>query len=403
MLFIYNIGIYCYVVLIHAYSLYNSKGKLWLKGRKESQSHKFPAKKRKRILFHCASVGEFEQALPIIEKVTSEYEIVVSFFSVSGFQYATKKHPDLTITYLPFDFKSNMVHFISKVDPDLVVIVKYEFWHHFIDQLADKKIPIMLVCGIFRSNQYFFKNYGVFFRKILEKFKYLLLQNEESKRLLDEIDIKNSHVLGDTRFDRVTSLKNTAFSDATIEAFIEKKPVFIGGSVWDSDEKALLQIITKLPKDYKIILAPHEIKHYDVKFLNEEVCFYSSPQNINARIMILDTMGILSKIYRYADLTYVGGGYGAGLHNILEPAVYGNPVFIGKNFSKFHEAVSLHNLGLAVDSSKMNDTSSFIEKWLNSEEFKQKLRQKIEYFFTQNSNVADKIAVLVSRALNEKK
>lgn len=403
MLYLYNIGISVYVALIHIFSLFNSKAKRWLQGRKGSRDNEFPAKKGKRILFHCASVGEFEQALPVIEKVDSESDIMVSFFSVSGYEYAKKKHPSLKICYLPFDFKSDILRFINASNPDLVVVVKYEFWHHFIHQLAQKKVPIILICGIFRKNQIFFKSYGDFFRTLLRKFNYLLLQNEESKALLNEIGISKSEVLGDTRFDRVISLKAQPFSDKLIEIFIDNKPVFMGGSVWDSDEKSLLQIIHKLPKNYKIILAPHEIKHYNVTFLNDEVCYYSNPKNLQARILILDTMGILSKVYRYADLTYVGGGYGAGLHNILEPAVYGNPVFIGKNFSKFQEAVTLNKLGIAVNTSNVSETKTFIEKWLGSEEFKKAIRSQIEGFFAQNSNVADKIAVYIKEALNEKK
>ncbi len=383
--------------------MWDEKARKWIQGRKATASY-VSDHKQKTIWFHCASVGEFEQALPLISLCKVRYPespILTTFYSPSGYEYAQKKYPTLGIAYLPLDTKSGMQNFISMVNPKMVFIIKYEFWYHLLNQLHQREIPLFLVAGIFRKEQLFFKGIiGALHRKMLGFFSYLLVQNEQSKLLLSEIGVQHVSVAGDTRFDRVAENKEVDFADAIIEKFVTTEKVFVAGSVWNSDIPVLKSIIASLPKDWKVLIAPHEVKHFDTNWIAEPLNSYQSPNELSARIFLLDTVGILSKVYRYANFVYVGGGFGKGIHNILEPAIFLKPVLIGPNFKKFQEAVDLVGQGCAFVVNTEN-SAFLIENELFDKIKRAQLEIKMNAYMSANTNLSEKIMVYVSRYLDK--
>ncbi len=324
-------------------SAVHSKAKKWIQGRKEKLPeiplHTTP------FLFHCASYGEFEQALPLIQKIettNTNAHIVVSFFSPSGYEIVKKKYPQYTLVYLPLDTKKNAKIFLDAIHASAVFFIKYEFWHHIIYEIKQRNIPCYLVSGVFRKTQLFFKPWGAFYRNILKNYTQLFVQDELSKKLLNEIQVANVVVTGDTRFDRVTSLSKQQFEDAIIEEFIKNKKVFIAGSVWNSDNTILQTFYTNLPNDWVLIIAPHQLHEYSSDWCKNNCTYYTQyTHKNNNSVLILDTLGMLSKVYRYANLSYIGGGFGKGIHNILESICYYAPTCFGPNYKKFNEANEL--------------------------------------------------------------
>ena len=357
MKFLYNFVVFITSLLLPIIALFNKKIKLFVHGRNETFSKISELKNSKTIWFHAASLGEFEQARPIIEEIKEKYpsyKVLVTFFSPSGYEIRKNYNLADVICYLPLDSKSNARKFIKEVNPALAVFIKYEFWPNLLNELKLKEIPTILVSGILREKQLFFKSYGGFMKKSLEAFHHFFVQDENSKNLLNSINFKNVTVAGDTRFDRVSKILEQDNSLDFINQFKNNTYTIVAGSTWPEGEELLVDYINNTAsEDEKFIIAPHNIKQEAIlelqKSINKKTVLYSQPRHdLNLKeyqVFIIDTIGILTKIYAAADVAYVGGGLKTGLHNILEPATFGIPVVIGNKYDKFKEAVDLVKIG----------------------------------------------------------
>ncbi|MFD0939340.1 3-deoxy-D-manno-octulosonic acid transferase [Pedobacter boryungensis] len=357
MLWIYNIGVVIYGLLLRLASLFNAKAKLFVIGRKNifNKIQQTINPNDKPIWFHFASLGEFEQGRPVLEKLKTNnpsQKIVITFFSPSGYEIR-KNYALADVFYLPLDTKDNAERFIKVVNPKFAVFTKYEFWYHYFNELNKKQIPLYLISGIFRPNQVFFKWYGSFYRGILKFVTHFFLQNEESVSLLKSLGIDNVSLSGDTRFDRVYENAQHPKRLELIEQFCRTDNVFIAGSTWLPDEKLLVSLTERYP-DWKFIIAPHEIgaSHIEeIEKLFPEAVKFSNLQtstfNPQPSILIIDNIGILSSLYQFASVAYIGGGFGAGIHNTLEAAAFGLPVIFGPKYHKFQEAKDLIAIGAA--------------------------------------------------------
>lgn len=348
---LYRLAIICYQLFIHFAALFHPKAKLWVDGRKniDQKLREKKLNEEKIIWIHCASLGEFEQGRPLIEQLKKErptYKILLTFYSPSG--YEIRKNYPLAdhILYLPVDTASNAKQFVKLVQPQFVFFIKYEFWYYFLKELKQQNIPSYLVAAVFRKNQVFFKWYGGFFRKMLPFFSHIFVQNQESQELLKSIGLNNSTIAGDTRIDRVLTIAKQAKSFPIIEQFVEGQAVLIAGSTWQADEAILSRFINEYaPDDWKFIIAPHEIKEQHIRLLEQSLtvsCLRYSQANINnsvrSKVLIIDNIGMLSALYQYGKVAYIGGGFGAGIHNTLEPIAFGLPVIFGPKYKKFTEA-----------------------------------------------------------------
>ncbi len=363
MSFIYNFILLFASQLLKILALFSPKLNLFVEGRKsvfETLADKIQTSD-KTIWFHAASLGEYEQGLPVIKAIKQHFpnhKIILTFFSPSGYEVRKNNTiADVTV-YLPLDTISNAKQFLDLVHPEMVFFIKYEFWPNYLKELKNQNIKTYLISGIFRENQAFFKWYGGFYRKALHTFDYFFVQNESSKTLLKSIGFTNVKVSGDTRFDRVVSILERDNTLDFIEQFrdsstsLGKTKMVVIGSSWPKDEELLVNYINKSSDDVKFIIAPHNIDKNQILNLKTQISkkmiLFSEKDNVdvsNYAVFIIDTIGILTKIYSYADIAYVGGGFGnPGVHNILEPATYGIPVVIGPNYSHFSEASALVNL-----------------------------------------------------------
>jgi len=381
----YNIIVYVAIGGVKLLSLFNNKLNIFVKGRqnifKDLATHL--SDKDNVIWFHSASLGEFEQGIPIIEKLKDaypNYKILVTFFSPSG--YEVRKNYPLAdcITYLPFDTYRNAQKFIAQVNPKIAVFIKYEFWPNFLRVLKERQIPTILVSGIFRENQLFFKGYGGFYRKALQTFTHFFVQNELSEKLLKSIGFTNVSVSGDTRFDRVFSITKKRQKIDFIDNFSRDKITLVAGSTWPEDEAILMNYINnKASENQKFILASHNIKEEGITQLmtscKKSICRYSDVEkNPESKVLIIDSIGLLTSVYAYATIAYVGGGFNkSGIHNILEPATYGVPIIIGPNYSKFKEAGDLISLNAC---SSITDKNSFTDLYKNLSDNKKLIKEK---------------------------
>lgn len=355
---IYNLIVILASQLLKIIALFSPKMKLFVDGRKtvfQSLENKIQATD-KTIWFHAASLGEYEQGLPVIEAIKQQYpshKIVVTFFSPSGYEVRKSNTVAAITVYLPLDTISNAKQFLKVVHPEMAFFIKYEYWPNYLNELKKKQIKTYLISGILRENQAFFKWYGGFYRNALNTFDYFFVQNESSKTLLQNIGFTNVKVSGDTRFDRVVSILERDNALDFIEQFKGNKTTIVIGSSWPKDEELLISYINNSSEDVKFIIAPHNIKAEQIQELKNAITrntiLFSEKDNFdvsNYSVFIIDTIGILTKIYSYADIAYVGGGFGnPGVHNILEPATFGVPVIIGPNYSHFAEATALVNMG----------------------------------------------------------
>lgn len=359
---LYTIGIVLYGFSIRIASLFNNKAKKWANGRKDWQIQLSDFKRLDAPLywFHCASLGEFEQGRPIIEALKREKncQIVVSFFSPSG--YEVRKNYELAdyVFYLPIDQVSNAKILINYLKPDQVFFVKYEFWANLIEQLKTNHIPVYLVSGIFRKDQAFFKWYGPFFRNVLANFEAIFVQDVSSKLLLDSIGVE-SVVSGDTRYDRVMQNSSNAQKINLVDNFCNNEKVLLVGSSWAEDDEVLMPLINDPTFTSKVIIAPHEINENRIrtieKHLNKKTLRYSDyTGEKDVDVLIIDNIGLLMHLYQYADIAYVGGGFKTGLHNILEPASFGVPVIFGPNHKKFPEAELFIENGIGFEISHVD-------------------------------------------------
>jgi 3-deoxy-D-manno-octulosonic-acid transferase len=375
---IYNIGVYLFTAFVNFFSLFNHKAYLWAAGRKnwERALREKIISGDKYLWVHCASLGEFEQGRPVIEMIKKEKpdsKIILTFFSPSGYEIRKNyRHADI-ICYLPSDTPYNSRRFTEIVNPSAAVFVKYEFWNNYISELNRKGIPLYMVSGIFRPGQHFFKWYGGFFRGMLKKFTYFFLQDKVSLDLLSSIGITNASLAGDTRFDRVYEIAASARDIPELELFRGNEKLFLAGSSWKPDEEVIAQYINAFPEKMKWVFAPHEIEPSNIERLERLLkvsCVRFSgldAASAGARVLIIDNIGMLSSAYRYASIAAVGGGFGKGIHNILEPACWGIPVIFGPNYRKFKEAVDLIGLGGAVSFSNYEGFKQILDRWLGDE------------------------------------
>lgn len=376
MKFMYNFTVSFAAILLPLIAVFNKKIKLFVTGRKETFSKLSALKNKKTIWFHAASLGEFEQARPIIEELKKkhkEYKILVTFFSPSGYEIRKNYNLADVVCYLPLDSKKNARKFVAAANPTIAVFIKYEFWPNLLNELKKQEIKTILVSGILRKDQLFFKKYGGFMRKSLEAFHHFFVQDKNSKELLNSINFKNVTVAGDTRFDRVLRILEQDNSLDFINKFKDDKYTIVAGSTWQEDEELLVNYINnKATQEEKFIIAPHNIKGDAIlnlkKSINKETVLFSEKQGVNLsekQVFIIDTIGILTKIYAVADVGYVGGGLKTGLHNILEPATFGIPVVIGNKYNKFKEAVDLVKIGGCLS---IKNQEEFNESFINLKE-----------------------------------
>ena len=391
MLFIYNLVVLFAAQILQLLALFSPKMKLFVEGRKSVfQTLKDKIHPEDKVFwFHAASLGEYEQGLPVIEKVKEQFphhKIVVTFFSPSGYEVRKNNTiADVTV-YLPLDSKANAKQFLDVIHPEKVFFIKYEFWPNYLHELKQRNISTYLISGIFREKQVFFKWYGGFYRNALKTFDYFFVQNEKSKILLQSIGFTNVRVSGDTRFDRVVAILQKDNSLDFIEQFKNNQTTIVIGSSWPKDEELLVNFINQAADNVKFVIAPHNIKSEQIQNLQQsitkKVVLYSEKDEIlkqvqndksisleNFQVFIIDTIGILTKIYSYADIAYVGGGFGnPGVHNILEPATFGIPIVIGSNYSHFAEATALVGLEGCISVKNQSELNEAFDLLLQNED-----------------------------------
>ena len=376
---IYNLIIYIYQFGLRIAALFSDKPAKMVKGHREVfnllQANIEPDKKY--IWFHAASLGEFEQGRPLIEQIRRQYpqyKIVQTFFSPSGYEVRKNYQGADLVCYLPMDTPANAARFVRLLNPCMVFFVKYEFWKNYLTCLANNGIPVYSVSSIFRKNQIFFKWYGKDYRKVLTTFRHLFVQNEESKALLEGIGIKNVTVVGDTRFDRVLDINKAAKELPLVASFKGDSKTFVAGSSWGPDEDIIIDYFNQHP-EMKLVVAPHVVNETHLEEiigkLKRPYVRYTecTPEKaIKADCLIIDCYGLLSSIYRYGDISYVGGGFGVGIHNVLEAAVYSIPVIFGPNNKKFREAQHLLEKKGGFEIVGKEDFNSLMDRFLTDSE-----------------------------------
>ena len=400
-----------YQLAIHFYSFFirlaatagNNKATLWINGRKGWRNNLKNANLQKEDItwFHVASLGEFEQARPLMEKIKENEPntyILLSFFSPSGYEIRKNYNLADKVIYLPVDTAKNAENFLELINPKRVIFVKYEFWFNYLKQISKRRIECYLVCGIFRKNQHFFKWYGGWFRKNLSAFTHFFVQNNESKKLLHKIRFTNVSIAGDTRLDRVLIIANQEFKDNRLESFSRNRKVIAFGSSWEKEHDLALALSqTKL--NYKLVIAPHEINPHKIKSLKERFtvkCRLLSETSISddlsdSTVLIIDKIGLLAKLYRFAHIAFVGGGFGSGIHNILEANVYGIPVLFGPNYLKFQEAFDLIELQAGFSVATESEFIRKAEELLHSKESYEKASNQASTYVEQNKGATEKI------------
>ena len=399
----YLAGIKIYYLLIAIASWFNPKARFWIQGRKGIfKKLKQEIDPNEKIAwFHCASLGEFEQGRPLIEAFKEkhkEYKTLLTFFSPSGFEIRKNYEGADYIYYLPLDTPQNAKQFLNIVNPKVVFFIKYEFWYFFIKEIGKREIPLYLVSGIFRKKQRFFKKHAYRSQKMLSEFKHFFVQNEESADLLKSIQLNNVSVTGDTRFDRVYAIAKSSKDLSLIEKFKGNKMLLIAGSTWKPDEDLIIKYLNESKSDLKFIIAPHEIHPENIERIiksinaNLKSLKYSEANNENitdAKVLIIDNIGLLSSLYKYGDIAYIGGGFGKGIHNTLEAATFGMPLLFGPNYLKFKEAVDLKKQGGAISIRNYKEFETSLSKILNNTEYL-KICSKISSGYVEKNRGASK-------------
>lgn len=378
-LFLYRLGLFLYRLGARVAAPFSKKISLFVSGRKNLLENIASEVKGDGpiIWFHAPSVGEFEQARPIIERYRErggKSKILLTFFSPSGYELRKNyQHADW-VFYLPMDSPKNAESFLDAVNPQMAIFVKYDYWYFYLTQLKKRGVPTYIVSAIFREEQPFFKSWGDLWRKMLGCFTTIYVQNQDSASLLLWQGVRNVVVAGDTRFDRVSDIvKGASVSNGIVESFVKGKRVMVAGSTWSEDEMRISSAVRGV--DLKIILAPHEVYQDHLSQIEDIFSEYkvvrytrnpSEEELRDADILVIDCIGLLSSLYGYGEFAYIGGGFGAGIHNILEAATYGRGVIFGPKYHKFQEAKDLIALGGAVSYSSSSELSSILDEWLKS-------------------------------------
>lgn len=393
----YNIAIKVYYSLVLLFSFFNKKAKLWVEGRKNWQLKFSPNPNTKKIWLHFASLGEFEQGKPLLQAIRKEYpekEIIITFFSPSGYEIRKNSPLGDYILYLPLDTLANAKKFIDLFKPEIAIFNKYEYWYHFYKELNTRNVPVYVTSAIFRPNQIFFKWYGSFNRRILSFVTHFFVQNEESAELLNSIGIGNFTVCGDTRFDSVLDLAKNRKDFPLIAEFKGNGHLIIAGSTWPADEELLAEYSKNLDKNWKWVFAPHEIGEEKIanleKMIGDKSVRYSSlldgskQMNPSIKYIIIDNIGMLSSLYSYGEIAYIGGGFGVGIHNTLEAAAWGLPVVFGSNYQKFQEAKDLISVGGGFAVANQQELNSAFNKLITQPEFREKAGESAKSYVAQN-------------------
>lgn len=397
MLLAYNIGIRAYHFAIFLASLYNSKARKWREGRKgllRKVEHELKGFSGETLWVHCASLGEFEMVRPVMEKLRimePGLRIVLTFFSPSGYEirkhYPTADH----VFYLPLDTVANAKRMVQAIRPSKVIFVKYDLWFHHLNEAKNFGAKLMLISAQFRPEQQYFKFYGSVGRQALKMFDRIFLVDADSEKLLHGIDVRNTLVCGDTRYDRVMEIAALNNPDETVDAFKGASKLIVCGSTWPEDEALLAQCIGQFPET-KWIIAPHEVGDSNIQRLANlfpHSVRYSQFKNANAKVLIIDSIGLLNKLYRYSDVAYVGGGFKMGLHNILEATAYGAPTFFGPDHSRFPDAGEMVNEGLAFSIRDQNELVSKVRELLSADQ--RPLRVRILAFMQSRKGATEAI------------
>lgn len=411
--FLYDAAIAAMVLGMRIAALFSPKAKSWVEGRRDWRFPllvAFPEKPAPTLWLHAASLGEFEQGRPLIEAVRAQFpdwRIVLTFFSPSGFEIR-KNYPQVDLVwYLPADTRRNAADFLEIIQPDIAVFVKYEFWANYLFELSKRRIRVLLISALFREKQPFFQWYGSFWRDVLHCFSYLYVQNETSKKLLQSIGLRNITVAGDTRVDRVLQLARQAPENAVLAAFEknssgEKRPLLIAGSTWPTDEAILTEVMRESgPEDMRWVFAPHDPTPLAVAHLMAlcpedvvgKVLHYSRANEANAAeatTLIINNVGMLNTLYRYGHVAYIGGGFGKGIHNTLEPAAYGLPVIFGPKYEKFEEARQFVARGGAFVVHNAKELAEILQQ-LQDPVFYQKASQAVLMYLEENQGATDRI------------
>lgn len=383
---IYYLFLKIYQAGIYLTAFFNEKAKLWLDGRKTifERLEKDVKGNSKIIWMHCASLGEFEQGRPVLERLKTEYpeyKLLLTFFSPSGYEIRKNYQGVDWVFYLPLDTANNAFRFIKTVNPQLAVFVKYEYWHHYLKALYENNIPSILISALFTPSKVFFKWYGGFHRNMLKFFSHIFVQNDSSKDMLSRIlSVEKITVAGDTRFDRVSQIISSFHPIETIEKFVFDKKVIVAGSTWPNDENNLKSLLEELNEGIKLIIAPHEIHDAHIEFLRSlfpDNILFSELENLlksgaepeaGKNVLIINNIGMLSRLYHYAAISYIGGGFNkSGIHNTLEAAVYGRPVVFGPNYHKFSEAIGLVESGGGYSFAQTQELKSIVSDLLSNE------------------------------------
>ncbi|MBT8259569.1 MAG: 3-deoxy-D-manno-octulosonic acid transferase [Bacteroidia bacterium] len=400
----YNILTYIVDFHLRLIALFNRKISLGVQGRK----HSFKIIKEHiktddlTLWFHCASLGEYEQGLPVFEKVKALYpdhKVVLSFFSPSGYEHKKDSSIGDLVIYLPLDTKSNARRFVELVHPELVLFVKYEIWPNYLFELQKTKTRTLLISALFRPSQTYFKSSGKWMLNALKTFEWIFVQNDSSVQLLNDYGVSDVSRSGDTRFDRVTNQLNQDNKIATIEDFVDGKLCFVAGSTWPEGEIPLVDFINKDESDTKYIIAPHNIKEARIskllKSIQRPVTRYTADEDKSLsdyKVLVLDTIGLLSKAYSYADIAYVGGAMGTtGLHNTLEAAIFGVPILIGPNHKRFPEAMDMINSGGMFVVKDPGEMSEILRKLISDKNYRESTGSRNEDYIKKNRGAVVRI------------
>lgn len=404
----YSLAIHLYSLAIQLVSLWNPKARLWVTGRKEWRTRYIDlmsgAAGKKRVWVHCASLGEFEQGRPVIEALRKSYPevfIVLSFFSPSGYEIRKNYEQADAVLYLPADTVSNARDFLQIVQPSLAIFVKYEYWLNYLEEMHARRIPVLMVSAIFRPEQVFFRWYGARWRQVLQKISHLFVQDEQSGELLRNAGITHYSISGDTRFDRVISIRDQFSPIPMIEKFCAGSRVVVAGSTWEEDEE-IWDHYSNVHPETRFIIAPHEIYEGHLKTIEKlfkrtiRFSEYSkSGDSGDANVLIIDNIGMLSRLYHYAYITYVGGGFGAGIHNILEAAVHGKPVIFGPEYEKFREAVELLDMGAAFTVSSALELEKIASELLEDDLMREDACRKALQYVGSMAGATEKVMIYI--------
>lgn len=396
---IYNLSIGLYRIILRFLALFNRKIDTMLKGQKRCfDVLKTIPSNEKIVWFHCASLGEFEQGRPLIERLKEtnpEYKVLLSFYSPSGFEIRKDYSFADWVVYLPDDSESNAKRFVSLVNPYMTFFVKYEFWYNFLIALKGRRV--FQVSLIMRPSQYFFKPYGKWFAKRLDVFEHFFVQNEQTKDLLNSIGYDNVTISGDTRFDRVIQISRNTKSFPEIEKFFSKdKKTLLAGSSWEADETIIASAF-KQRNDLKLIIAPHLVdKNHIASIQNlfpDSVLYSEVKTNELSKysVLIIDCIGILSSLYKYCDIAYIGGGFGAGIHNTLEAATFGKPICFGKRYNHFQEAVDLVEREAAFAINNSEELSTILNRLCDDDVFYNNAAKASVEYTNEKAGACDRI------------